>query len=323
MDTLTHFLSGNILYMFFKNNSYPKQDNQKLYALSIISSVLPDFDLIYKLFGSIQYYKNHRGITHSIILISILLICSYFFCKKKTGIKLNKYFLIISINLMFHLFLDLTNSYGTMIFSPFSNYRVSWDIFFIMDFIIILLFSSALLINRILKKYALHKYIASVSIFIFSAYFLYSLFYGKYIAKKVEYILNGTGQKITSVLPGKLWAFNKTVILEDDSHFYAAEYLPDRFIATQFPKFSLSIIENDFIFQKIINTNILKFYLDFSRFPAYKLTYNSDNIELLIYDLRFYDEHLNPDNSMFGLNFRYIKKTDTLTFKFNKLTGII
>lgn len=323
MDTFTHFLSGNILYMLFKDSKFSKRENQSLYVFSITSAVLPDFDLFFKIFGSLAYYENHRGITHSLFFLTILIAASFFYFKKKTGTRLNKFFLIVAVNLFFHLFLDLTNSYGTMILSPLSDYRFSWDVFYIMDFVIISLFAAAILINRILKKFELNKYIAFLVLLLFSGYFLYSIYLNLTIKNKTKYILNDSKQRFVSVLPGKLWVLNKNVIFEDASHYYFAEYLPDRFIATQFPKFNLEIIENDFIFQKIIKADIMNFYLSFSRFPSYSISQNKDNIELKIFDLRFYDETFNPNNDMFALNFTYIKKSDSISFKFNKISGLI
>ena len=323
MDTFTHFLSGNILYMLFKDSIFSKKENQKLYLFSITSAVLPDFDLFFKIFGSLAYYENHRGITHSLLFLSVIIAASFFYFKKKTGFSFNKFFLIIASNLIFHLFLDLTNSYGTMILSPFSDHKFSLDVFYIMDFVIIFLFAAALLINRILKKFELNKYIASFVLLFFCGYYFYSLFLNLTIKNRTEYILSGSSQKFASVLPGKLWVFNKNVILEDKSYYYFAEYLPNRFIATQFPKFNLEIIENDFVFQKVINAEIMNFYLSFSRFPSYSISQNKDNIELKIFDLRFYDEAFNPNNDMFALNFTYIKKSDSISFKFNKISGLI
>lgn len=124
MDPITHALSGGLLYQLgFKRKA-------ALFVL-IFSAIAPDLDYATRLWGLDLFLRYHRGITHGILaLFSFPFIMAIIF-RKKGGFFY--YYFISFLSYGFHLFLDLTNQYGTRIFSPFDWEQYSLDLTFIID----------------------------------------------------------------------------------------------------------------------------------------------------------------------------------------------
>lgn len=99
-----------------------------------------DIDAVTNFFVSdVDSLLLHRGITHSIFtalifgpLIGWLLWKHY---KKREGMAFD-WVLLITVNILFHLFLDTCTVYGTGLFTPFSNYRYAFDNIFVAESIV-------------------------------------------------------------------------------------------------------------------------------------------------------------------------------------------
>jgi membrane-bound metal-dependent hydrolase YbcI (DUF457 family) len=146
MDTVTHGLAGWLIARAIPSDPARKEAT----AAVVIGSVLPDADNVASLFGSELYLRIHRGISHSLagmavtsILVALLL---YRFGKWK---DLKKLYLLVLLGMFSHIGLDLLNSYGTQIFQPFSDVRVSFDLLFIVD----LAFTGIIVLGLILSRH--------------------------------------------------------------------------------------------------------------------------------------------------------------------------
>jgi inner membrane protein len=146
MDTVTHGLTGWLIARAIPSEAGRKEAT----AAAVIGSVLPDADNIASLFGSELYLRIHRGISHSFagvavtsLLVALLL---YRYGKWK---DLKKLYLLALIGQLSHIALDLLNSYGTQIFQPFSDARVSFDLLFIVD----LVFTGVIVLGLLLSRY--------------------------------------------------------------------------------------------------------------------------------------------------------------------------
>lgn len=130
MDTVTHGLTGWLIA-----RAVPDDLGKRTAAAAVIAgSLLPDMDHAATLLGREAYLRLHRGISHGFagaavasLLIALLL---YRFGKWK---DLKKLYLLALLGQLSHIALDLLNSYGTQIFQPFSNARVSFDLLFVID----------------------------------------------------------------------------------------------------------------------------------------------------------------------------------------------
>jgi inner membrane protein len=150
MDTLTHGLSGALLGQAFRNkvkNVKPKT----FLVVGIFASIFPDLDIVFRLFSSESYLANHRGITHSILLLPfwsylVSLFLAYLFKNKvlfhkdwinesSTIKELQKEFFNLTIvSIIIHIVFDIITTYGTMLLSPLNNTRFEHGSVFIIDF---------------------------------------------------------------------------------------------------------------------------------------------------------------------------------------------
>jgi len=108
----------------------------------ILGANLPDIDIVSRLDSSATYLKYHRGITHSILGVTVLALLLAWAvsalgrkARPKASLPLAGHWLLLAawLGTASHLLLDFTNSYGVRLFLPFSGRWYSWDIMFIFD----------------------------------------------------------------------------------------------------------------------------------------------------------------------------------------------
>ena len=125
MDTGTHVVMGIALGSIATLDPVVASNPilaQTVMLGALIGSQAPDFDTILKLKNNAKFIRNHRGITHSIpalllwpILITMVLA---FFAP---GINILHLWLWTFLAVIFHVFVDIFNAYGTQAFYPFSK----------------------------------------------------------------------------------------------------------------------------------------------------------------------------------------------------------
>ncbi len=145
MDTVTHGLTGWLI-----SRAIPMdKGGREATAAVIVGSLLPDADNVTSLLGSEMYLRLHRGVSHGFpgiavtsLVVALLL---YRFGKWK---DLKNLTLLVFLGQLSHIALDLLNSYGTQIFQPFSDARVSFDILFVVDLVFTGIIVAGLLLSR-------------------------------------------------------------------------------------------------------------------------------------------------------------------------------
>ena len=165
MDTTTHALAG---YMIAKTGI--GRDTGKWGTIAgVVAAVLPDADLVLGFLGTEFSLKYHRNLTNSVFLIiPFSLLLAWVFTKISKMRRFWVFFFIGVIELLAHTFLDLMTSYGTMILSPFSNYRFALDWVFIVDFFLVFTFLFPLIALHIWKRRA--QILARVAVVLAAAY---------------------------------------------------------------------------------------------------------------------------------------------------------
>ncbi len=139
MDPISHAASGAILAL-----SLPERPASRFFVpMAALVTALPDIDVIFAP-APIDFLLLHRGITHSLAAIPFMaLIVSLFFfpfwrnSTPNSWSYLRTYFYICTLFLL-HIWLDIITTYGTMVFLPFSDYRVRLNGIFIIDLLITL-----------------------------------------------------------------------------------------------------------------------------------------------------------------------------------------
>lgn len=135
MDNVTHTLTGLMLARSGLNRLAPQAT-----AALLLSSNLPDFDLVYYLGGSLTYLQYHRHWTHGLALapllalvnVGILWLLSRRFQSWKSGSWVRTY-LVSIVGIVVHILFDSTNSYAVRAALPFNAEWLSSNIFFVFD----------------------------------------------------------------------------------------------------------------------------------------------------------------------------------------------
>lgn len=155
MDPLTHAASGAVAMLALP------QKPATLWALPLaaLACASPDLDLLF-IHSPLQFLLLHRGISHSFAAMPffglLLALCCWPLWRKATPARwsLVQTWLFCMGMLFLHIWLDMFTTYGTMVFLPFSHYRVRLDSLYILDPFISLPLFAALLFWR--KKRAIN-----------------------------------------------------------------------------------------------------------------------------------------------------------------------
>ncbi|MFO0752870.1 MAG: metal-dependent hydrolase [Thermodesulfovibrionales bacterium] len=143
MDPVTHALSGMVLRQLgFRGKA-------ALFVL-VFSAVAPDFDYVTRFWGVDAFLRYHRGITHGIVALAVFSLTMGLLFRRHGGFLSTAFLSFLGYSS--HLFLDLTNQYGTRILSPLDWSRYSLDLTFIIDPFIIIVLLLALLLGRAGKR---------------------------------------------------------------------------------------------------------------------------------------------------------------------------
>jgi membrane-bound metal-dependent hydrolase YbcI (DUF457 family) len=133
VDTITHGIAGALVAKSF----FSEREGRAATWAVTIGSVFPDSDTLVNLFyrDRIASLEIHRGITHSLVALPVFALLLGVLTSVLT--RQRKKWLVFSglfaAGIGLHIFMDLITSFGTMIWSPLSYARISWDITFIID----------------------------------------------------------------------------------------------------------------------------------------------------------------------------------------------
>jgi inner membrane protein len=142
MDNVTHSLTGLALARSGLDRWCPRAT-----LLLLLSANAPDCDILGLARGQFVYLEEHRGYTHSLLMLPAMallcvLITAALYREKLPWIKA---WFVCSIGLSSHLLLDSTNSYGIRLFLPFSSRWSHFDLNALYDWIILLMLAIAAL----------------------------------------------------------------------------------------------------------------------------------------------------------------------------------
>ncbi len=134
MDIVTHAISGALMAY-----ALPQRPKVRFCILFFaLAACVPDLDILFCTTPSL-FLNLHRGISHSIFaapLLALLLALIAFPLRRRTtpqAFSLRTLWLLCLTCLLVHIGLDCITTYGTMIFLPFSDFRVRLNAVFIVD----------------------------------------------------------------------------------------------------------------------------------------------------------------------------------------------
>jgi inner membrane protein len=194
MDPVTHIAAGVLLGQAEKDR-FPA--SRAFVPLAAFAAWMPDIDNIVTFFGAEAYMRYHRGYTHSLVggLVMAWLL-AWVTARFWKGAKVGSLFIFYFVCVLSHLFLDCITSYGTGIFLPFSDARVSFPSVFIVDPV----YTAAL----ILLAVAASRRIAGKSLAVAGLTFLLAwpalgFGVGQFVAVRAKTLLAGRGESVTRV----------------------------------------------------------------------------------------------------------------------------
>jgi inner membrane protein len=133
MDSLTHIVVGASVGEALLG----KKAGKKAMFWGALAGSAPDIDALMNFFVSdLDALILHRGITHSVftaIIFGPLLGWAIWKSFRQDHGPLLIWMAMITLNIFIHLFLDTATMYGTMLLSPFSDYRFAFDNIFVVD----------------------------------------------------------------------------------------------------------------------------------------------------------------------------------------------
>jgi inner membrane protein len=133
LDSFTHIALGACIGDLLAG----KKLGKKAMLIGAIANSLPDIDIVAGLWlNQASNLLAHRGITHSFFFVAVIspllawLSVKFF---KKDGLTFNQWLLFWGLQMSVHLIIDSFTAYGTGWFEPFSHYRVSFNLVFVLD----------------------------------------------------------------------------------------------------------------------------------------------------------------------------------------------
>lgn len=148
MDPITHAASGAMLAMACR-----RPRSAWAVPLAALVSASPDLDIFFSA-TPVGYLLFHRGITHSLAAAPLLgllaALCMAVYWRRRNGNawsgdarardawSFGQTWALGTVLILLHIWLDCVTTYGTMIFLPFSEYRVRLNGIFIVDFLLVL-----------------------------------------------------------------------------------------------------------------------------------------------------------------------------------------
>jgi inner membrane protein len=149
LDPLTHALSGALLA---RATAPASRALPRRMAAGFLACAAPDLDFVVSFAGPVSYILNHRGVTHSLILLPLWALALSWLLARilREPAGWRELYGVTAMALAAHIAGDLITSYGTMILAPFSDWRAGIGTTFIID----LWFSGILLIGLIASALA-------------------------------------------------------------------------------------------------------------------------------------------------------------------------
>lgn len=137
MDPLTHAASGAVAWLAIPGRP---QSRWGIW-LAAMACASPDIDLAF-IHTPLQFLQLHRGITHSFaftpIFALLLALCCWPLWRKACPGRWAylKVWLLCCAMVLLHIWFDVVTTYGTMVFLPFSHYRVRLNAIFMIDLLV-------------------------------------------------------------------------------------------------------------------------------------------------------------------------------------------
>lgn len=224
MDSLTHIALGAVIGEVLAGKSLGK----RAMVIGAAAQSLPDIDFVLGFFNTpVDDLLAHRGITHS-FLFGVLATIGLAYLMKRfirgdDDFTVKHWMLFLGAEILMHLTLDSLNSYGTGLFEPFTNQRISFNVIFVADpFFTIWSLAAMTMLISMRRSNPKRLKLATLTLLISAGYMTVCLLNKSIINSRAERTFAHAGLKpknyFTSPTPlnNMLWY----IVAEADSGFY-------------------------------------------------------------------------------------------------------
>lgn len=224
MDSLTHIALGAVIGDAVAGKSLGK----KAMLIGAAAQSLPDIDFVLGFFNSpVDDLLAHRGFTHSFLFGILATIGLAYLMKRFIGgdetFTLKHWMLFLGTEVLMHLMLDSLNSYGTGLFEPFTNQRISFNVIFVADPIFTIWVLTGVILLLCMKRTNPNRLrVAALTVMLSACYIGICLFNKTLINSRAEkaFVQAGFTPKKYFTSPTPLNNLLWYVVAEADSGFF-------------------------------------------------------------------------------------------------------
>jgi len=227
LDTLTHALSGALLARATARRDAEPRSLPRRIAAGFFACAAPDLDFVAGFFGPLAYLENHRGMTHSLLLLPAWAVPVAWLLAKILREPDGKHgtagwralYGIAAMAIGLHIAGDLITSYGTVIFAPFLDWRAGLGTTFIIDVWFSGIIVAGLLASLVLRR---SRAPAMAAFVILIGYVAFQYVQREHALEFARAYAGGRPGVTVDAQPRPPTPFNWTVFVSDDErHAYA------------------------------------------------------------------------------------------------------
>ena len=220
MDTLTHALSGALLARATAGIEKPALPTGRRVAIGALVAAFPDLDVVTSWISPLSYLYNHRGVTHSLVMLPLwtILLAWIFALIWRKGPGWKTYAPVVALSLAAHIAGDWITTFGTMIFAPLSDYRHGIGTTFIIDLWFSGIIITGLLLSLLWRRSRVPA-VAGLAVLV-GYVVLQSLLLQRAVDFGESYArAEGIAQARVTAMPRPVSPFNWMVVIEDDKSY--------------------------------------------------------------------------------------------------------
>lgn len=240
MDTLTHALSGALVGRLLARRPSPSRPVPvwPMVVAGAIAGAFPDIDFILGYVSELTYLRNHRGVTHSLLLLPFwgLLVAGLMAwllpraAAGRTGWR--DFYAVVCAGLAIHVAGDYITQFGTMMLAPLSDRRFGLGTVFIIDLVFTGIIVAGLLASALWRR---SRWPAGVALLALAGWVgvtwvgqREALEAGQAYARA-----NGMAAAAVAASPRPASPFNWTVLVDDGERYHIAHVNTRRKVALQ------------------------------------------------------------------------------------------
>lgn len=283
MDTGTHVVMGIAIGSIATLDPVVASDPllaQTIMFGALIGSQAPDFDTILKLKNNAKFIRNHRGITHSIpalVLWSMLITMAL--SVFAPGINILHLWLWTFLAVIFHVFVDIFNAYGTQALYPFSKRWIALGVINTFDPFIF----SAHIMAIVFWQMGYPQ--GGTFLFLYGVLVVYYC-WRMYLRRKVYQQAKQKHPDATHVFISPSFKWGKWhVVIRTTRMMYVAESVNN--VINYFETYPFEPIPNLPIINAALRDENLSAFLSFSPSYRWEIVYGNDYDEVRFVDLRY------------------------------------